>query len=84
MDKQIKTSRRNFLLGAGAGISLHYSNAVITQDNNIAYRSWEDVARKKWTWDSVTHSTHGTNCTGQCAFNVFVKNGVVWERRTTR
>ena len=78
MDKQIKTSRRNFLLGAGAGISLHYSNAVIAQDNNITYRSWEDVARKKWTWDSVTHSTHGTNCTGQCAFNVFVKNGVVW------
>ena len=78
MDKQIKTSRRNFLIGAGAGISLHYSNAVIAQDNKIAYRSWEDIARKKWTWDSITHSTHGTNCTGQCAFNVFVKNGVVW------
>ncbi|MBT7752949.1 MAG: molybdopterin-dependent oxidoreductase [Gammaproteobacteria bacterium] len=78
MDKQIKTSRRNFLLGAGAGLSLHYSNAVIAQDKNINYRSWEDIARKKWTWDSITHSTHGTNCTGQCAFNVFVKNGVVW------
>jgi DMSO reductase family type II enzyme molybdopterin subunit len=34
--------------------------------------------RRKWTWDRVARGTHGTNCTGNCAFNVYVKNGVVW------
>ncbi len=34
--------------------------------------------RNKWTWDRVARGTHGTNCTGNCAFNVYVKNGIVW------
>ena len=42
------------------------------------YRAFEDVYRQKWTWDRVVRGTHGTNCAGNCAFNVYVKNGVVW------
>ena len=78
MDSNITTSRRNFLLGTTlSGLTLNYSSSILGQAS-APYRAWEDLARQKWTWDSITHSTHGTNCTGQCAFNVFVKNGVVW------
>ena len=42
------------------------------------YRGFEDLYRKKWTWDRVARGTHGTNCAGTCAFNVYVKDGVVW------
>ena len=34
--------------------------------------------REKWTWDRVVRGTHGTNCQGGCAFNVYVKDGIVW------
>ena len=34
--------------------------------------------RNKWTWDRVVRGSHGTNCTGNCAFNVYVRNGIVW------
>ena len=74
-----KFNRRNFLKGsASLGLALNYSSSALAVDSQGQYRSWEDVARKKWTWDKVSRSTHGTNCTGQCAFNVYVKNGVVW------
>ena len=81
MSRSAKTTRRNFLLGSASviGLSLNYSQSTVANLNETKpYRSWEDLARKKWTWDSITHSTHGTNCTGQCAFNVYVKDGVVW------
>ncbi|MGK0500338.1 MAG: dimethylsulfide dehydrogenase subunit alpha, partial [Oceanicoccus sp.] len=42
------------------------------------YRKFEDVYRNKWTWDRVARGTHGANCAGNCAFNVYVRNGVVW------
>ena len=74
-----KINRRGFLLGsASVGLSLNYSSSAFAATDQNPYRSWEDIARKKWTWDKVSHSTHGTNCTGQCAFNVYVKDGVVW------
>ena len=34
--------------------------------------------RRKWTWDRVVRGSRGINCTGHCAFNVYVKNGIVW------
>ena len=44
------------------------------------YRTWEDVFRKKWQWDSVVRSSHFVNCWYQahCAWDVFVKDGMVW------
>lgn len=46
----------------------------------VKYASFEDIYRKKWTWDSVAKSTHFVNCWYQrnCSWNVFVKNGIAW------
>ena len=43
------------------------------------YRGWEDLYRQKWTWDRVVHCTHNrANCMSACAWNVYVKDGMVW------
>ena len=74
----VVTSRRQFLAGGGSTLVALKYGAVAAQDEAPAYRRWEDIMRNKWTWDSVARGTHGTNCTGNCAFNVYVKNGIVW------
>lgn len=72
------TTRRGFLAGGGAvALSLKYANAA-GQVADEGYGRWEDLMRHKWTWDRVAHGSHGTNCQGGCAFNVYVKNGIVW------
>jgi len=72
------TNRRNFLGGAGAlALGLRYGTSGAA-DTAPEYRRWEDLVRNKWTWDRVARGTHGTNCTGNCAFNVYVRNGIVW------
>jgi DMSO reductase family type II enzyme molybdopterin subunit len=74
------TSRREFLAAGGAsalGLSLRYAHAAEGAPAQ-PYGRWEDLMRKKWTWDRVVRGTHGTNCTGNCAFNVYVKDGIVW------
>ena len=50
------------------------------------YRGFEDLYRKKWTWDRVARGTHGTNCAGTCAFNVYVVAAVfmICVGKTTR
>jgi DMSO reductase family type II enzyme molybdopterin subunit len=72
------TSRRNFLAGSGSTLMLLKYGNTAAQDDAPAYRRWEDIMRNKWTWDRVARGTHGTNCTGNCAFNVYVRNGIVW------
>jgi len=43
------------------------------------YRSWEDVHRGAWSWDRVVRGTHlRANCFSACAFDLYVKDGVVW------
>jgi DMSO reductase family type II enzyme molybdopterin subunit len=43
------------------------------------YRGWEDVYRAAWRWDRVVRGTHlRTNCLSACAFDVYVKDGLVW------
>ncbi|MBM4196269.1 MAG: hypothetical protein FJ197_04105, partial [Gammaproteobacteria bacterium] len=72
-----ETTRRQFIAaGAATGLSLRY--AVAAEPREPSYGRWEDLMRQKWTWDRVARGTHGTNCTGTCAFNVYVKNGIVW------
>ncbi|MCK6370278.1 MAG: molybdopterin-dependent oxidoreductase [Gammaproteobacteria bacterium] len=73
-------NRRQFLAGGVAALSLRYAGAAQTGAGELAgpYGRWEDLMRRKWTWDRVVRGTHGTNCTGNCAFNVYVKNGIVW------
>ncbi len=74
------TSRRGFLAASGASaLTLKYAQPAAAQVGMDApYGAWEDLMREKWTWDKVVHGTHGTNCQGGCAFNVYVKNGIVW------
>jgi len=71
------TNRRHFLGGAGA-IALGLRYGSVSAAGEGPYRRWEDLMRNKWTWDKVARGTHGTNCTGNCAFNVYVRNGIVW------
>jgi DMSO reductase family type II enzyme molybdopterin subunit len=43
------------------------------------YRDWEDLYRERWRWDRVVRGTHtGANCVASCAWNLFVRDGLVW------
>ncbi|MFN8546085.1 MAG: molybdopterin-dependent oxidoreductase [Candidatus Binatia bacterium] len=43
------------------------------------YRDWRDVYRARWRWDRVARGTHtNANCVSSCAWNLYVRNGVVW------
>ena len=43
------------------------------------YRAWEDLYREAWRWDRVVRGTHlRANCFSACAFDLYVKDGVVW------
>jgi DMSO reductase family type II enzyme molybdopterin subunit len=80
-DQSGMTTRRSVLAGGGAAalaLSLRYAGPALAQAPAAPYGRWEDLMRRKWTWDRVVRGTHGTNCTGNCAFNVYVKNGLVW------
>ncbi len=74
-------SRRQFLMSsvaaAGVAVSLRYAQAATPAQVPVvpAHRG---PLRNKWTWDRVAHGTHGTNCAGTCAFNVYIRNGIVW------
>jgi DMSO reductase family type II enzyme molybdopterin subunit len=77
------TDRRQFLKATGAtaaALSLKYmpGTALAQAAPPAAYGRWEDLMRQKWTWDRVVRGSRGINCTGHCAFNVYVKNGIVW------
>lgn len=40
--------------------------------------------RHRWSHDKMVHSTHGVNCTGSCAWEVYVTDGVItWEKQVT-
>ncbi|MDB4433430.1 molybdopterin-dependent oxidoreductase, partial [bacterium] len=88
-------SRRAFVTGAGAtviGLGLYNLRCsdrgpsegapppeprVPTEP--IAYGDYNDVWRKRWTWDKVVHSSHTrANCIATCSWNVFVKDGIAW------
>jgi DMSO reductase family type II enzyme molybdopterin subunit len=44
-----------------------------------SYRGWEDLYRRKWTWDRIARGTHTmTNCVSGCAWNLYMKEGIVW------
>ncbi len=44
------------------------------------YQSFEDIYRKRWTWDRIAKGTHYVNCWYQrgCNWNVYVKDGMVF------
>ncbi|MBI5506348.1 MAG: molybdopterin-dependent oxidoreductase [Deltaproteobacteria bacterium] len=85
-------TRRQFLQGAGAGlVALSMSRLGVAVPRSAAaaepalpaipaYRTWEDLYRKQWSWDAVGRSTHFVNCWYQahCCWDVYVKDGIVW------
>ena len=80
----LTTDRRKFLKHSGAAaaaaLSLKYmpGDALAQAAPVPPYGLWEDVMSRKWTWDRVVRGSRGLNCTGHCAFNIYVKNGIVW------
>lgn len=55
-------------------------HAVIRTDAS----DWDAFYRGRWSHDKVVRSTHGVNCTGSCAWDVYVKDGLItWEHQGT-
>ena len=85
-------TRRSFLLASGAAAALALVRLRSARAEAaagaagapraaapVAYGGHADVYRRRWTWDRVVKGTHYANCGYQrCAWNVYVKDGVVW------
>ena len=78
-------SRRKFLTGTGLGLlamlagpGLVFSKVQAIGDplKDYAYRGWEDLYKKEWTWDRVQYATHSVGCVGKCSWKVYSKNGI--------
>lgn len=83
-----KLKRRDFLRGmglTGSGVLLSGNVWALnrlepigdTLSSEYPYRDWEDLYRNEWTWDRVGHAAHCINCLGNCAFDVYIKDGIV-------
>ena len=84
----LRVKRREFLKGAslaGAGVLAANNTWALnrlepiedTLDAEYPYRDWEDLYRREFTWDKVGKAAHCINCVGNCAFDVYVKDGIV-------
>jgi len=94
----MELTRRRFLISAGvvaAGAALlslrrlALRPAAPDAQGVVApippYRGWEDVYRERWTWDRVVRATHNrANCMSACAWNVYVKDGIVWREEQSQ
>ncbi len=88
-----KMSRRDFLRTSGltvlvlgmsslTGKPAEAGPASAAQASTVSpasYGDWRDVYIEKWTWDKVVRCSHTrVNCISTCAWNVYVKDGIVW------
>lgn len=79
-------SRREFLeAGAATGLALGLGRLTWAETPSDArplapdYHDWRDVYRKRWTWERVVRGTHtNVNCVSSCAWNLYVRDGMVW------
>ncbi|MDB4433354.1 molybdopterin-dependent oxidoreductase, partial [bacterium] len=82
-------TRRELLLAGAAGslaLSLHSllpraaaGQRPVPAAGMSAYGDIGDLYREAWRWDRVVRGTHlRANCFSACAFDLFVKDGVVW------
>ena len=70
-------SLSRFATVTGAGRSVGAAHAAVPELPD--YVAWEDVYRHAWSWDRVVRGTHlRANCFSACAFDLYVKDGVVW------
>ena len=89
---EYRLNRRHFLAASGlAAASLATSGLPLFhfKQANAAVRAgqgrsipklgnWEDLYRQRWTWDKVAKGSHGwANCRSHCAWDIYVKNGIV-------
>ena len=82
------TRRQLLLSGAAGSLALSLSAFVPRRaalaaqppsEARIAYSGLDDVYRRAWRWDRVVRGTHlRANCFSACAFDLYVKDGVVW------
>ena len=81
-------SRRTLLkLGATAAATLplfHFARvtgaapSVADVPARPKLRSWSDLHRERWTWDSLARGSHGwVNCRSTCNWDLYVKDGIV-------
>ena len=94
---QPQTTRRNFMKITGAAIAVsglplfHFRQKAQAEDfvagssrNPKKLDTWEDLYRQRWSWDSIAKSSHGwANCRSACAWDVYVKNGIVMREEQT-
>ncbi len=84
----LRVKRRDFLKGAslvGAGVLSSNKAWALNRLEPLAdtlaedypYRDWEDLYRQEFTWDKIGKAAHCINCVGNCAFDVYVKDGIV-------
>ncbi len=84
----LRMKRRDFLKGSslvGAGVLASSNTWALnrleplgdTLDEAYPYRDWESLYRREYTWDKVGKAAHCINCVGNCAFDVYVKDGIV-------
>lgn len=95
---EASTSRRTFLKFAAAGVAAgavglplyHYRFRSPEEAVRVGPRgtpplgSWEDLYRQRWTWDTIAKGSHGwANCRSACAWDLYVKDGVVVREEQT-
>jgi len=77
-------TRREFLeAGATGALALGIGRLAVLAPpaaaSPVAYRDWRDLQRARWRWDRVVRGTHtNANCASSCAWNLYVRDGVVW------
>jgi DMSO reductase family type II enzyme molybdopterin subunit len=85
----MELTRRELLVAGGVGAlslclrSLAPRSALADAPAAVAgvpaYRGYEDLYRQAWRWDRVVRGTHlRANCFSACAWDLYVKDGVVW------
>ncbi|HCT40329.1 MAG TPA: hypothetical protein DF427_03960 [Moraxellaceae bacterium] len=78
--------------GATIGVPLMHFTGRPTQKDGVPLGpqhrpklgSWQDLYRQRWTWDKVAKGSHGwLNCRSACAWDIYVKNGVIVREEQT-
>jgi DMSO reductase family type II enzyme molybdopterin subunit len=86
----MRLTRRELLLAGAAGAAALVTERLLPRAAGAAvqdvpaaagaprYGGFADLYREAWTWDRVVRGTHlRANCFSACAFDVYVKGGVV-------
>jgi DMSO reductase family type II enzyme molybdopterin subunit len=86
-------NRRTFLRATALGAASLYLDLHTLVPRSVeaaalatepGYRGWEHVYRERWVWDNVAVSTHAdVNCIGNCAWRLYVRDGIVWREEQT-